>query len=1212
MKPRILSVFILIVVVMAFALALAVAAQEPSGLSGFLATPPPTIPLVPTHIPYSPFERLETLPAYPYNNTRPPRSQSQASLTKPAGIDLDVTYISRTPLYSRYDVWYTDDGKPYLRPGTENYQRWPVPGEVVTFTVHITNKGTIASGSFTFRWHIDGSEVHSGTHGSLAPGEEGIETYQWAWAHTMDGERLMGNHTVRFTVDPANAIPETYESNNSLEDRTDALSLVLAVTPELYAALEIPVDPKWPFSAEDWLQKQIAAMNTAFSRSVYPSTPSGIVERVRLDKIIVSSSDLPPDLAEDGGFHMRGDDRLYPGYYDPTTDVSGALIHELTHQLGVIDIYGLDVPLEIPQVLDRNGRPAQMELSVVSLLPGLMGDPGIRPPVYDEHTALALNANQGYRRGYYGEYLYDVPAQTTLRVRNNQGNPAVGVTVKLYQRASSPNMRGSRHGVVDDIPEISVVTGVTGTALLPNRPVGDPLSTHTGHTLTDNPLGVIDVVGQNDEFLVEVSKGTHQEFLWLDVTRFNLAAWRGETTIDIASHVPPDDAPDPPAALAGTLAYGQVALQWQPSPSAGISGYNVYRTSGPACTYTRIVTGTTVLNYQHPYDYSARAASYAVAAVDGSGRESGFSDLFWALRIWNPTSITVDEGDQRIVLDPQNGYALLLQSPDGVYLDTLGSFDLHLENSQYIARDPAGRLIISHPGDWYSPRHSVRVTDGDANLLFEFGQEGSGPGQFKTPTGVAAWGDPCTFGGPYAVDAHTMLLLHFDGSNAGAQGEPGMASGTSFASGRHDQGVLVDDADTLTYATADSLEREQGAIEFWISPQWDGDDGQSYTLFEVGNGWFNRLRIMKDGANNLRFMLWDSNTETGVAYNVAYWQAGEWHHVAATWAGTDIALYVDGEQQASSDDASPPDVLANTMHVGSSLWNDQQADAVMDELRISDIPRIGNSDTCTHRILVADSGNHRVQAFDVGGNFISAYGSPGSGPGQFNDPQGLAVDDSGVIIVADSGNNRLQVLSFDGTTFGFLRTIGAELNGPTGIAAYGTNRIIVTDTGNNKVKVLDAQGNLLSEYGAPNDGYTGAFNRPRGVTADRSARIIVADTDNRRVVTVLDALPVWLPTSVAIAGPTTGVVQFEYTFTATVSPMTATLPITYVWQATEQVPTTHAGNVTDTISFTWSTTGTHAITVTATNAGGRVADTHIVTINSTPRVYLPVVLHNNP
>jgi len=738
------------------------------------------------------------------------------------------------------------------------------------------------------------------------------------------------------------------------------------------------------------------------------------------------------------------------------------------------------------------------------------------------------------------------------------------------------------------------------------------VSTRTGHTLTDNPLGVIDVVGRNDEFLVEVSQGTHQEFLWLDVTRFNLAAWRGETTIDVASHVPPGGAPDPPAALVGSLAYSQVALEWLPSPSAGVVGYNVYRTDGPAYTYTRIVTGAAALSYQHPYDYDARAVGYAITAVDGSGRESGFSDLFWALRIRNPASVAVDEGNQRIVLDPQNGYALLLQSPDGVYLDTLGSFDLHLENSQYLARDPAGRLIISHPGDWYSSRHSVRVTDGDANLLFEAGEQGSGPGQLETPTGVAAWGEQCTFGEPYAVDAHTLLLLHFDGSYTGAQGEPGTPNGTAFAGGRHDQGVLVDDADTLTYATADNLEREQGAIEFWISPQWDGDDGQSYTFFEVGNGWFNRLRIMKDGANNLRFMLWDSTTECGVAYNVAYWRAGEWHHVAVTWAGSDIALYVDGEQRASSDDASPPDILANTMHVGSSLWYDQQADAVMDELRISDVPRIGNSDTCTYRILVADSGNHRIQAFDLEGNFMGAYGSPGSGPGQFNDPQGLAVDDSGVIVVADSGNNRLQVLSFDGTTFGFLRAITAGLNGPTGVAAYGTDHIIVADTGNDKVKVLDAQGNLLSEYGAPNDGHTGAFNRPRGVVADRSARIIVADTGNRRVVMVLDALPVWPPASVAIAGPIAGGVQVEHTFTATVSPMTATLPITYVWQATEQVPVTHAGNVSDTVSFTWNMTGTQVITVTAANAGGGVANTHVVIINAIQQIYLPVVLHNNP
>lgn len=203
-------------------------------------------------------------------------------------------------MHYRYEVWYTADGRPYLRPGTENNQRWPAPGETVTFTAQIMNKGTVASGDFSFKWFIDGIEVGSGTHPSLAQGQEGTETYQWAWDHMIDGERLLGSHTIGFSVDPEQAIPETYESNNNLADRTDALSLVLGLTPELYAALETPVDPKWPHSAEDWLQKQIAAMNAAFSRSVYPSAPTGVVERVRLDKIVVSPSSPPTDWSEDG------------------------------------------------------------------------------------------------------------------------------------------------------------------------------------------------------------------------------------------------------------------------------------------------------------------------------------------------------------------------------------------------------------------------------------------------------------------------------------------------------------------------------------------------------------------------------------------------------------------------------------------------------------------------------------------------------------------------------------------------------------------------------------------------------------------------------------------------------------------------------------------------------------------------------------------------
>jgi hypothetical protein len=274
--------------------------------------------------------------------------------------------------------------------------------------------------------------------------------------------------------------------------------------------------------------------------------------------------------------------------------------------------------------------------------------------------------------------------------------------------------------------------------------------------------------------------------------------------------------------------------------------------------------------------------------------------------------------------------------------------------------------------------------------------------------------------------------------------------------------VSIDSGDTLTYPTAGNLNRTQGAIEFWLRPDWPGDDLQSYTFFEAGEQWFNRLRIMKDGANNLRFMLWDSTTEYGVAYNVGHWQAGEWHHVAATWQGSNIALYVDGVQVASDGNAHPPDMLAAEIHVGSAAWEGQWANAVIDELRISDVPRLGNSQTC-HRILVADGGNHRIQAFDSLGQFVAEFGSLGSGPDQLNNPQGLAVHSSGRVIVADTGNDTVKTLVRDGSGF------------------------------------------VVVEYSQPNDRYSGSFKAPRGVAVDARGNIAVADTGNRRVVTIRNA-----------------------------------------------------------------------------------------------------------
>ena len=99
--------------------------------------------------------------------------------------------------------------------------------------------------------------------------------------------------------------------------------------------------------------------------------------------------------------------------------------------------------------------------------------------------------------------------------------------------------------------------------------------------------------------------------------------------------------------------------------------------------------------------------------------------------------------------------------------------------------------------------------------------------------------------------------------------------------------------------------------------------------------------------------------------------------------------------------------------------------------------------------------------------------------------------------------------------------------------------------------------------------------------------------------------------------PTTTTVGIPATFTATVTPPTATLSITYTWRVSEsasQRVVTHTGGLSDTAVFTWNVTGTQMITVTAVNeCGGGVSMTHTITVTVEAQrwyIYLPLVVRD--
>jgi len=1010
------------------------------------------------------------------------------SAQQPPGVDLDVTYIGREPTYHRYCVEYPG-GVPRLCSGTENEQRWPAPGEVVTFTAHVVNKGTQASPPFSCTWYIDGTPVHTSTLPALTAGAEVTATYAWTWAHGLDGERLLFTHTVRFTADPQNAISETFETNNSRQDRTDGLSLAIFFDRQLYDELDHALNGAGTYSAEDWLQWQIAQMNQRLAQAVYPTSPQGVLSRVRVDYIQVcddvqACKDAHDWLAQDGRWQF-----LYTSDYVSrfATQIDWGLIHELGHQLGLIDLYRMNVEDWMNLVPDGSGDP--LLGAIYWSCPGRMGGGSTVPycdtTYFSSHSAAGLNSHHGYRRGYYGEYLFDIPLTTTLVILDRAGSPVEGATVELFQKAESP----------EEIPPTPAIVGQTdgqGRFTLPDRPAQGHTTTRTGHTLRDTPFGRISVVGTTGIFLVRVRARGHEEFFRYDITDANLACWSGITgthLITLTTHIPHPGAPGPPPTLrAERVEGGQVTLVWSASPSSTVVGYTVYRAARPDWAY-RPITTTAALSYTDTLTGYGKY-HYAVAAVDGVGRESGFSPTARGLYLERPWGVGITPQGDRVIAE--NHYRrLLLQRADGRYV---GFFNRRVNfTGQGLDVDARGDILVAEPA-----RHCVHHLDAGGNRLGTIGDCGGSSGPLEAPSDVAfANIPPLPPDRPLGADGHTLLLCSFDGDTTCADGEVGAGTGIAFTEGRFGQGVLVSGTATLVYPTAGNITATQGTVEFWVQPAWDGDDGQDHAFVETSGGWYNRLRVAKDGANNLRFFLWDGKREYSLGYSVAHWHAGEWHHVAAVWTADRMWLLVDGEIVAERE-SSPPQMLGEDLYVGSNQGGGQQADGVLDDLRISDLPRF----VWDPYAFVVDAGNHRLLAVDRSYQVIASCGGLGTGPGEFSSPRGVAVTLDGRVVVADTDNDRLQVFTFEGGQFNHQRTITASLDGPYDVDTDLLGRIVVADTGNDLVRLLGADGEVLLTFDRPDAPYSGPFDDPRGVAGDRQGRIVVADTGHRRVVTV--------------------------------------------------------------------------------------------------------------
>lgn len=673
---------------------------------------------------------------------------AQAQQPGPPVADLDTLYISRTPKYPGYLPRYDlkgKEGQPILvRAGTSEpmtreeiaaRQMWPKEGERVTYTAVVENKGTTDSQPFDWAWYVDGMKVAEGkAEKGLKPGERTEFTYVWPWKK----ER----HEIAFWADPMARVRQYSYVNDRRTVWTHAKLLVCYVDRVTYDSFARSRNFLGTYSCEDWLQAHADWMNHLYSQSIYPKTvPEGVQDRMAVDFIGVLEDDAAhnrrwtkgPPLSEgyDGGWWIgrNPDCSKWAAYWD------WGLIHEWGHQMGLTDLYALNIGPENNQIRDAKGVPLLIGRHNIANNT-MMHNHG--PWVFSEDQAIALNHQIWRRRGYYGDYYYQLAQRNYVKVLDSGGKPVEGAKLRFWQSQADVHGFGGE-------PTFAGTTGKDGRFLLPSRPAPEVITYPVGgggYRLKPNPFGLINVVGGNGVFFVEVVARGQTDYVTFDVTELNVeCARQGATdaTLALTTQLPVADAPPAPEPPSIRKSGREVTLGLKGSgPWAVMRADPVeYRwkvigePSEP--TYTDTLPGTGLYRY-------------AIATKSG-GTVGARSQPVGVASMTDPWGIALAPDGSAYIRDRANGQTLMIL-PDGSAVGYLGSVHWHFEGSVDHATDAKGMLYVAKWPDGYDPKNArIRRIDPRGKGT-EYGREDlvwgpwedSAPGHFREPRGI--WVSP--------------------------------------------------------------------------------------------------------------------------------------------------------------------------------------------------------------------------------------------------------------------------------------------------------------------------------------------------------------------------------------------------------------------------------------------------------------------------------------
>jgi hypothetical protein len=498
------------------------------------------------------------------------------------GSDLSVITIARTPEYDRFDnrdayTFREQNGHSagvMDRVPNAAAQKWPMEREELTYTARIKNVGDSPSQGFSIQWYVrEQPGAIQVVPRPLQPGEETTVTTTLPYRSIHTDHRVQ---PIALKVVPSG--PDAVAANNFLKIQQSALNLGIYVEQGFYDEMSRRQNLIGSRSFEDWIQAQFRVWNDVyFHHSRFSFAPEGVLERVRVQRITVVPNgtlkgdnwipDGSPTLAYDGewGFPWGTTDeeqaRAQSRVGALAQRVDPGLIRSLSTQIGLIPLDVMNVAASTPDALRDVLLRQQGQVvprGFVDRFPGVMGGGDTRydgavlgtlqypyeprmDPIADavrmEATDLyamtdvaGLNSNLGRRRGYTGEYLYDLPGSVMIEVQDFAGRRVPNAELAFFQMSNGK--------IEDREPVFTLSTGPAGTSALPLR---DPevgassFTTYTNHTLRPNPFGRLDPRGGNGVFLIRCEARGQVEWGFLKAWQLVDLFHRGQSGLALYS-----------------------------------------------------------------------------------------------------------------------------------------------------------------------------------------------------------------------------------------------------------------------------------------------------------------------------------------------------------------------------------------------------------------------------------------------------------------------------------------------------------------------------------------------------------------------------------------------------------------------------------------------------------------------------------------------------